>query len=70
MKTLKLCSILLFCDCFRYSDGSQSQSLTNNNKKLLLLLHPFIGLFSRTTWISRHQKGKPFRILLEQEKMG
>ena len=24
----------------------------------ILLLHPFNGLFSRTTWISRHQKGK------------
>ena len=37
---------------------------------LLLLLHPFNGLFSRTTWISWHQKGKPFWILLEQEIMG
>jgi len=26
----------------------------------LLLLHPFNGLFSRTTWVSQHQKGKPF----------
>jgi len=25
---------------------------------LLLLLHPFDGLFSRTTWVSRYQKGK------------
>jgi len=24
----------------------------------LLLLHPFNGLFSRTTWVSRYQKGK------------
>jgi len=36
---------------------------------LLLLLHPFNGLFSRTAWASRHQKGKPFWILLEQETM-
>jgi len=28
------------------------------------------GLFSRTTWVSRHQKGKPFWILLEHEMMG
>ena len=34
------------------------------------LLHPFNGLFSRTTWASWHQKGKPFWILLEQEMMG
>jgi len=26
--------------------------------------------FSRTTWVSRHQKAKPFWILLEQEMMG
>jgi len=25
---------------------------------LLLLLHPFNGLFSRTTWVSQYQKGK------------
>jgi len=27
------------------------------------------AFFSRTTWVSRHQKGKPFWILLEQEMM-
>ena len=31
---------------------------------LLLLLHLLNGLFSRTTWVSRHQKGKSFWILL------
>jgi len=25
---------------------------------LLIPLHPFNGLFSRTTWVSRYQKGK------------
>jgi len=30
-------------------------------------LHLFNGLFSRTTWVSRHQIGKPFWILLKQE---
>ena len=28
------------------------------NTLLLQLLQPFNGLFSRTTWVSRHQKGK------------
>jgi len=37
---------------------------------LLLLLHLFNGLFSRTTRVSQHQKGKPFWILFEQEMMG
>jgi len=36
----------------------------------LLLLCPFNGLFSRTTWVSRQQKGKPFWILMKQEMMG
>ena len=35
-----------------------------------LLLHLFNGPFSRTAWVSRHQKGKPFWILLKQEMMG
>jgi len=33
-------------------------------------LNPFNGPFSRTTWVSRHQKGKPFWILMKQEMMG
>ena len=37
---------------------------------LLLLLHPFNGFFSRTIWVNRHQKGKPFWILMKQEMMG
>jgi len=32
--------------------------------------HPFNGLFSRTTWVSRHEKVKPFWILMKQEMMG
>ena len=35
-----------------------------------MTLHPFNGLFSRTTQVSRHQKGEPFWILLKQEMMG
>ena len=30
----------------------------------------FNGLFSRTTWVGRYQKDKPFWILLKQEKIG
>jgi len=33
-------------------------------------LHLLNSLFSRTSWVSRHQKAKPFWILLEQEMMG
>jgi len=41
-------------------------------KQLLLQLqpHPFNSLFSRTTWVNQHQKGKPFWILMKQEMMG
>jgi len=31
--------------------------------------HTFNGLFSRTTWVRQHQKGKPFWILLKQDMM-
>jgi len=34
-----------------------------------MCVHSFNGLFSTTTWVSQHQKGKPFWILLEQEMM-
>ena len=30
----------------------------HNNKNNYTTLHPFNGLFSRTTWVSRYQKGK------------
>jgi len=30
-------------------------------------LHPFNAFFSGTTWVSQHQKSKPFWVLLEQE---
>jgi len=33
-------------------------------------LHPFNGLFSMTTWVNRHQKGKPIWILLAHEMLG
>ena len=36
----------------------------------LSLLHAFSSLFSRTTWVSHHQKSKPFQILMKQEMMG
>jgi len=35
----------------------------NNDK----LLNPFNSLFSSTTWVSQHQKGKQFWILVKQE---
>ena len=33
----------------------------------LLVLHPFNGLFSRTTWVSWYQKGKPVWIWMRLE---
>ena len=37
---------------------------------LVVATTSFNGLFSITTWVSKHQKGEPFWILLEQEMMG
>jgi len=53
------------------SDPSSSADVTtkvfSSLQCLQLLLHMFNSLFSTTTWVSRHQKGKLFWILLEQE---
>jgi len=35
-----------------------------------ILLYLFNYLFSTTNWVSWHQKGKPFWILMKQEMMG
>jgi len=43
------------------------QQLANVGSVTTTILQPFNGLFSRTTWVSRYQKGKPIWILLEQE---
>ena len=46
------------------------------NALVLILLHYYyyyiclMDFFSSKTWVSRHQKGKPFWILLKREKMG
>jgi len=37
---------------------------------LLLLLHPFNGLFSRTTWVSPEKKGKTSQDLNEARDDG
>jgi len=39
-------------------------------QELLLVLHPFIGLFSRTTWVSRYQKSKTSLDLNEASDVG
>jgi len=53
-----------------FSNASTSLRHQTRLLLLLLLLHPFNDIFSRTTWVSRHQKGKPFQISLTQEMMG
>jgi len=61
-------------DCFNSVIKLNILLYTSRNRNELLssatTLHPFNGLFPRTTWISQHQKGKSFWILLEQEMMG
>jgi len=46
------------------------RSLVLCNPILLLLHYIHLMAFLRTTWVSWHQKGKPFWILPEQEMMG
>ena len=56
--------------CCDNSSELTSSTLELTLDLLVLLVHPFNGLFSRTTYVRRHQKGKPFWILLEQQVMG
>jgi len=49
--------------CCKYTSSTTSRSVfsksrTASTNLLLLLLHPFNGLFSRTTRVSRYKKGK------------
>ena len=61
----------LFHLCINQSLNAWLIIVVQTKQQLLqLLLQPFNGLFSRTTWVSRYQKGKTnlsIWILLEQE---
>jgi len=51
----------------------ESKGLRKNTEDNLINYYDYIRLmafFSKTTWVSWHQKGKPFWILLEQKMMG
>jgi len=52
------------CNSINYEVQTWSHYITTTT------LYPLNGLISRTTRVSRHQKGKPFWILLEQQMMG
>jgi len=43
------------------------QYVTSYYGQLYQQQHPFSDLFSRTTWVSQHQKAEPFWILMKQE---
>ena len=71
-------ALSLFADRKRLTEHCSLRDAFNSNVAIFNVhkwrdtttLHPFNSLFSRTTWVRRHQKGKPFWILLEQEMMG
>ena len=44
-----------------------TKTLTREGKPPRIDRHPFNGLFSRTFWVGRHQKVKPFWILMKQK---
>jgi len=48
-----------------HTTNSKLRSITTTT-----LLHPFNGLFSRTTWVRRYQKSKTSLDLMSQEIMG
>jgi len=75
--------IILICVCWSvmsiilsYPPGLTSMQHTTSQSTAVQFTsythtetHTFISLFSRTTSVSRHQKGKPFCILLKQDMM-
>ena len=58
---LQFCTVQQFTLTRNCSQTSHLQQASNNNK------HRFNGLFSRTTWVSRHQEGQTNLILMKQE---
>jgi len=70
MKSLQLSQKVLFCGRADQEEGWLKTESSSSTIHTTTLLHPFNGLFSRTTWVSWHQKGKPFWILLQREMMG
>jgi len=56
--------------CTNTSEKACNWAVHGKSSQLLLLLHPFNGMLSRTTWISQHEKGKPFWISMKQEMIG
>jgi len=58
------------------SNALHSASAAYANRCSISLTHQLLhhirlmAFFPKTTWISRHQKGKPFWILMEREMMG
>ena len=55
--------------CQQCMDDTPRRQLGQQNS-IHTCMHTFNSLFSRTTCVSQHQKGKPFWILLKQEMMG
>jgi len=51
-----------------HTTNSKLRSITTTTTTTLL--HPFNGLFSRTTWVRRYQKSKTSLDLMSQEMMG
>jgi len=72
---IKFSIVIINCNLLTTSDSAVGTlEACNSQLKLLLLLllllqHPFNGLYLQTIWVSRYQKSKPFWILLEQEIM-
>ena len=65
-----LASTFLHLPTDSWQNGHYSLDTVSARQILLLPLHPFSSVFSRRTWVSRHQKGKPFWILMKQDMMG
>jgi len=59
-KNCILSSACNLCKCLQHSKKTVMMQIVavRANTTILLLVQPFSGLFSRTTWVSRYQKDK------------
>jgi len=76
-KSIKRCLKIWVREVLATADSTYDRALigshrdqTAQHRETTTTLHSFNGFFSRTTWVSQHQKGKPFWILLKQDMIG
>jgi len=56
------------CTCNLMASIFNFRKQQRNNITTITILHPFNGFFSRTTWVSRYQKGHGYHIVWVEKR--